>query len=260
MYFSEVLASCRRRWYLLLVLLALSAVLLWQVAGRIPPTYESSASVVLVPPKDVETPRLNRYLDLGSMADSVDVVARSMTSTEVAADLAEEYPDADFEVAPDLTTSAPILLVTASSPTPETTSRVVAELIIVAKQNLERLQDQINVNQRFRITAITVAEDPKPVKDLGTQRRIVAMLGAALVFGSFLGVAVLDGLLLWRRERPRRPRMKRGASRDSEAPGEPDAPAPAQGTVESSHERRDPAREHEAVGEPDLAGDRGGGR
>lgn len=201
MYLGELWASCRRRWYILLALILGSAGLVWVASGQVKPTYEAEATLVLLPPRNIETPRSNRYLALGGLSDSVDVLARAMGSAETAESIQEKAPGATYELVPDYATSAPILLVTASGPDRATTAAMLQAVLGRTAETLNSLQDEINVELDQRISLVTLVAEPDPVVSHKSQLRTLAVLGVGLLMVSAMVTAALDGILLWRRGR-----------------------------------------------------------
>jgi hypothetical protein len=201
MYLTEFLASCRRRWWLALALVVGTVSLCVLAFRAIPPDYVAEASLVLVPPEDSENPQANRYLDLGSLSSSVDVLARSMVSADTAEALEEEVPDVEYDVTPDPTTSAPIILVSTTSNDRASADRMLDVLLTEIPQTLDALQAEIDVEPQNRITTQMVAEDPRPEISNKARIRLVAVVGAGLLFASGVLIAVVDGLLIRRSRR-----------------------------------------------------------
>lgn len=200
MYFREFWASCRRRWYLLLALLLVSAGLSYAAAQSIGPEYEAKASVVLVPPRSPEEPNANRYLNLGSLTYSVDVLARSMTSAETVEAIQAEAPNAKYEVTSDPSTSAPIVLVTATSPDKEAASVMLNAVLDRIPQNLADLQERLGIRSKHQIVLEMVADNPAEPNQK-KRIRLLGVIGVALLFGSAVLVGAVDGLLLRRKTR-----------------------------------------------------------
>lgn len=201
MYFRELWASCRRRWYIALALLVISSGVCVMAAQAVGPEYEAEASVVLVPPRNPEAPNSNRYLDLGSLPYSVDVLARSMTSAETVEAIQQQAPNAEYEVASDPTTSAPIVLVKATSPDKKAASTMLNAVLDRIPQNLEELQERLGIRSRHQITLVLVAENPDPEPNQKSRIRLLGVIGVGLLFGSTVLVGALDGLLLRRSRR-----------------------------------------------------------
>ena len=123
MYMSTLGRIALRRWPLVVLALLMTGSGLFAVSTMVQPEYKSSASVVLIPPKSLEEPDSNRYLSLGSLDQAVGVLVRSLVSDEVRSQVAAETTVGDYDVVADWTTSAPILVVTATAPTPRRQTR-----------------------------------------------------------------------------------------------------------------------------------------
>lgn len=204
MYLIEMWASLRRRWYILVPLLVAAVGLSVLSAVRLGPTYESSASVVLIPPRSATQPNLNRFLDLGSLSDSVDVLARSMGSASTSEALEREAPSATYAVERDSATGAPILLVTASSAEKDQAQRMLEAVLERLPEVLDDLQSEVGVVDKYRITMLIVSQDPEPIASQKSRIRLLAVVIAGLLLASVLLVAAIDSLLL-RRAGRRRP-------------------------------------------------------
>jgi uncharacterized protein involved in exopolysaccharide biosynthesis len=255
MYLTEFLASCRRRWWLALALVVATVYVCVLAFRTIPPDYEAEASLVLIPPPDAEDPSSNRYLELGSLSSSVDVLARSMVSADTAKRLEEEVPNVEYDVTNDFSTSAPIVLVLASGTDRAAADRMLDLLLAEIPQTLDRLQSDIDVQPQNRITTQEVSRDTKPEVNNKSRIRLVAVAGAALLFASGVLVAAVDGLLI---RRSRRRAASRSGEPDPDSGGDPlpaDAPdeevprAADDGLPTVLHEsdfRWDPATEDQA--------------
>ena len=197
-YLRDVWLALRRRWYVGVVA-AVFVVLGGVGAGLlVGPTYVATAEVVLVPPRSVEDPSANRFLGLGDMDGSVDVLARSMFSVATASDLRAAAPEATYEVTGDPTTSAPIVVVSAASSNSAAAKAMMLAALRRLPMNLRALQAEIGIKKSQRITIRVVTQDPQPVASQKTRVRVVAALTAALLFLSAVVVAAVDGMLLRR--------------------------------------------------------------
>ena len=113
MYLRDLMASLLRRWYLVIVALLLTGLACGYVARAIGPTYQMSASVLLIPPKDPTGLVTNRYLSLGSTGSALQVLARSMSSDPTHREVLDGHQGADYTAGPDPSSSAPMLLLSA---------------------------------------------------------------------------------------------------------------------------------------------------
>lgn len=251
MYLRDVWAMALRRWYLVLLALLLTAAGCYGVANVVKPDYESAASVVLIPPKNVEEPRTNRYLELGGLDTSVDVLSRSMTSDETAKFLEAKAPGAEYEVVSDASTSAPIVAVTATAKERAKAQAMQAAVLERLPQNLTSLQSTLGITADNQITAVVISRDAEPETVQRTRIRVVGAAAAGILLVLMVLVAVIDGLLL-RRSSSRRsaPAAADHADADSEgevavATGEPGPAGPAKGlpVPEDGDPPKDDARE-----------------
>ena len=184
----------RRRWPLVLVLLLLAACSGIAVTKVVPPDYETKASVVLVPPESRENPTGNRYLLLGGLTPARDVVIRSLSSAETHQRVVADSPGADYVVEPDFTTSAPLVLITATADTPASSKAVLAALVAQMPKTLAALQDELRTQPGARITSLVISQDSEAARVGKKQiRAMLAAVGGLLVLG-MIGIGLIDGL------------------------------------------------------------------
>jgi hypothetical protein len=141
---------------------------------------------------------------LGGLQESADVLARSLSSEETAAAIKKAAPEAEYEVVPDLSTSAPILAVTATSPLADRADKMMAAVLQQIPESLGSLQQNLGIQRSNMITTMVLSSDKKPALIQKTRVRILGALGAALILGSAIVVAAIDGFMVRRAERRRR--------------------------------------------------------
>lgn len=217
MYLSELLTSCLRRWPIFLACLLVSGGLFYLAVDQVKPTYASKASIVLVPPTSREDPTANRYLGLGGLKQSVDVLVGSMSSDQMTSRLEKQVPGASFEVVSDLASSAPILDITATSDSPRAAAAMLRAVLDRVPSTLDELQNSVSIAPDNRIAEVVLSADKAPKTVEKTRYRLLGVLGVVLLLASALLVAALDGLLL---RRSRRRGAGSGASVPEEHAGE----------------------------------------
>lgn len=198
MYLKDLMRSCLRRWPLVIVCVLISGAAVFGASTVIKPTYASTARVVLVPPPNPEIPDQNRYLGLGGLKQTADVVASSMMSETTAKMLGDKVPGATYRVEPDWSTSAPILVITASGPTSAGAGEMMDAALAELPVTLDQLQESVDIKQAARITELSVSNDVAPKAVTKTQIRLLGMLTVVLLVVSALVVGAVDGLLLRR--------------------------------------------------------------
>lgn len=182
MYLRELLASLRRRWYLLVIAVLITAVSCFGVSRLIGPTYQGQGAVVLVPPPDAADPDANPFIALGSLKQAGDIMIRSLNSdaTHRRATLVE--PDADYTVGPDYSTSAPVLVITATAPTAKQAAHMLRVVLAQVPTNLAALQHGLSIDSKNQIASEIIDLDEKPTLVIKAQLRAVVGAGVA-VFG-----------------------------------------------------------------------------
>jgi hypothetical protein len=245
-------------------MLALSMGLCWSAAGRIQPTYEATTSLVLVPPKDPESPLTNRFLLLGGLNDSVAVLARTMQSADTVKAVQHAAPGATYTVAPDVTTSAPILVVSVSGSDEAAAKAMMAALMSRVPENLAALQADLQISPDRQIAAKVVSSG-KPAANQKARLRVLAVVAVGLLFISAVTVAAVDGLFLRRRQRlddrepedaeptPERPRLvdatsnpvptSSNGSSKAERPSKSGRPSKSRGSSNSKTASKSPVHE-----------------
>lgn len=230
MYLRDLAASLLRRWYLVAVAALLVAGAGWGALTKVSPTYEMSASVVLVPPKSTEDPSANRFLALSGLNQAVSVVIRSLNSDQTNAKVDKIEPHGEYEATPDFTTSAPIVVLTADSDSPVTTRRLLDAVRGQVSTNLAALQEALNIKPGSQITPIEVSHDDKATTLQKKRIRLVAALTVLLSLMCAGGIGAVDGILMRRRiDAERKERASKKAvteGSDAQARHRPDKPDP----------------------------------
>jgi len=198
MYMRDIWASLARRWILVLVCLLATAGLGYMTAQKVPPTYQSTADMVLVPPKSTLDPKANRYLSLGGLRQAVDVLTRSVGSDSTDDAIRLVAPEGKFETSADFTTSAPILIVTASADTPLATQKLLDAVLAQVPVNLRELQKSVQIDPKYQITPQMVAQDDEPKTVMKTQIRAVGAVVALSLLVSAMLVGAVDNRLVRR--------------------------------------------------------------
>ncbi|MRJ76476.1 hypothetical protein GEV29_08015 [Aeromicrobium sp. SMF47] len=198
MYLRDLGDSLLRRWYLVLGALALTVGVCFAALSAVSPTYQTTSSLVLVPPKTTTGVSGNPYLYLGGLEQSVDVLARAVSADATRDQIAKTATTGEYEVSADLTTSAPILVITAtdssSAGAQEMLDAVVAEVPTVFR----RLQASLGVRASSQITTLEVPTDDGPSAINKARYRMAALAGAVWLFLAFVLIGFLDGVLLTR--------------------------------------------------------------
>lgn len=246
---GDLLGVLRRRWLLVMVGILLTAGLSGGAYVTFKPTYEVTATVLMLPPAP-QTPvtgSTNPYLQLSGLQQVVDLVGVSLTDQAKTLELEAISKDVEFTVKADTRTDSPLLVIDVKDSSPETAVAIRDNLVASVPVRLAEMQQALAVSQRDQVTSTVLTLDAQP-KEIGKNR-----VRAAVVAGG-LGLALaLAAATVWDAHRIRHPRRqaspRRPATDHKDADPEelsPPTDQPAQGT---SAEAVEPPDDPTAVGE-----------
>jgi len=209
MLMSDITSAVRRRWVLALVCLALILAATVAAVQRSGPTYQSHATVLLVPPhisssqptSGPDYTQGNPLFYLGALEQTRDVLIGSLTSRRTQAELGSKFPGSTYGVAPDLLNSAAVLELTVGSNSAAETTALLEALTQEAPQSLALVQDGLRVPGNARITSQVLAKDASPTVSHKGQIRLGIEVAAALALLSLFLIAGIDSILRTRRRR-----------------------------------------------------------
>jgi len=236
MLVSQLLRSCLRRWYLVLLGLLATAGLTWFAFTSTAASYQIQATAVLLPGATTVPEQGNGFLYLGGLTPALEVLVRSVNSDTVAEQiLGDDFDNDDslagYTVARDLEASGPIMLVTATGASENEAREILDEVIAVIPERLAALQADVEVPDGSQMTSLTLSVDDR-VEVLTTDRtRLLLGVAAGGVVVTVIGTGLIDGLILSARRRrsqkEKLPRYKRRTAEEREEQTETTADAPA---------------------------------
>jgi hypothetical protein len=202
MNFADTLRGLLRRWYITFpgIVLAIAVALgAWVI---VPPSYERTATQLLLPGNGNIPANANPLLYLGGLSFAADVLVRAVGSESNLNAIKVQHPDAQVTVTRDDTSGGPFIVVTVDAPTDAEAGEVVSTFIDRTAAELESLQESQKIATKYRITVVPVAEDDKGT--LQQRTRLVATIGGGVVILalSLLIAGLVDGLSRRRRIAP----------------------------------------------------------
>lgn len=201
MYLRDLMAGLRRRWYVVIAGLLLTAYGTWTVFSMVPLTYQARASVMLMPPDDTTPEGGNPFLNLSGMAPARDVLTRRVDADIVRLPIEDAFPDVEYVIYADSTTSGPMILAEVRDPDEAETMQVLDRLRTELRDELEQMQVDLGVPAVARIQLTEVAVDQEAEEDASTRLQLtVAAAGVGAVITVLLA-GFIDGLVLGRRAR-----------------------------------------------------------
>jgi hypothetical protein len=204
MIFSTILHSIRRRWYLLIVGL-IATVAVGAFAYRdAEPTYQRSASELLVPAEQTVPEGGNPFLYLGGLAQASDVLVRALGASDLQAPIQSEFPGTSVIVERDVSTSGPIIIITVEGKNDADVGEVFERMLSATPDTLNALQAQADVPRESQITILPITIDPGSTTNDKGRLQIAALVIAGGLVGTILLIALVDGLILALGRRRRR--------------------------------------------------------
>lgn len=218
MNLADTLRGLLRRWYITFPGLAVAFAVALGAWYAVPPTYERSATQLLLPGKQNMPVDSNPFLFLGGLSSAADVVVRAVGAKNVLDEVLETHPGTTVNVARDGSSAAPFIVITVTSRSDSEAGQVLSQLLGRTGTVLASLQKSQRIPADGRITVETVSVDTKGT--LQQRNRLVATVAAGVVVAALalLLAAMTDGLMRQRRRRTKRSGLDHGADeRDPEA-------------------------------------------
>jgi hypothetical protein len=226
MEMSVLWGSLRRRWYLVLALLVLTLGAMYVVSQRVGKVYEATGTVLVYPPSQSSMPdgsstQENPYLTLSGVNQARDVVVRALTSKKVSDEFGKTYPlGTSFEIVPDYTNSAPIILFTVEASDPKVATDALESLVSLVPVELGDLQAGLDLPEAERVASTVLTQDETPQATNKAMIRSAILAGAGVSGAGLMLIALVDSLLLGRRNPD--PAGSAAADSDGTAAGPPE--------------------------------------
>ena len=208
----SLLLILRKIWKYKLVTFPILAFVLvgsFYVVAMTAPTYQTSATYILVnpgpPPTETQiarNPALGRinwdnpYTRFSDQAVLAQLLASRLSNEESRSSLVKQGADPGYTAAPsaEFGFSAPILEITGTGTTPAAALKTTDLVGRALTRQLDQMQEQRNVDERYRITMEAVATPGVPtLKASGKLRRLVAVLVLGVIL-LFVAISVLEAL------------------------------------------------------------------
>ncbi|MGP5220321.1 hypothetical protein [Arthrobacter rhombi] len=234
MFLRDLAYGLLRRWYVVVVGLLATAGLGYYIYQVVPVTYNTTASLVLIPPETAVLEGDNPYLYMGGLEQALSVLLIKVGSSDMNNAVLGEQSSSTYEIYKDQTTTGPIMVVEAVGDTPQESVRVLRSVIAEVPGSLKTMQDELKVPAPSMISVSTIAVDSKatPMEKDRVRLVLVAVAGAGTL--TLLTTALLDHLLVQRRRRRSLAAINRGSlkRRRTKSPtGESDGSVARQGEV-----------------------------
>lgn len=256
---AEIFRVMRRRWYVLLPGLFLTAVLLAAVALLVPVTYQSQSTVVLLNSQKATVaydgnPFLSTQTSLTGMADGL---ARNLNSDSSVRELKSRGATGTFEAKLADNAQGPLMWLTVTGTDEKAVLASDKLLTAYAGERLKEFQQQQSVDPKAMIRMTTVVAPQQPVAQTRTRLQYLVMAGGLGLVLSLVAVFWVEA-----RRRPHAPRRPdRAPEPDQTARPHRDTPDPDRNTPDPDRNTTERDRntadrdtpERDSAPEPDSA-------
>ena len=215
MNLKNLLHSMRRRWYIMLGGILIAGALCGLAYSNISPTYQRSASVLLIPGSTSIPAGGNPYLYLGGLAQASDVLVRALSADEVLTPILGPEPAVEVTIARDTTTSGPIVVISVSGTDDAQVAAVFTEVLGVVPTTFDNLQASAGVADDAKVTTLPLTVDTTSTLSQKSRLQAIGVVGVGTLAATLLLTGFIDGLLL----APRRPRGRRSTATVVAFPG-----------------------------------------
>ncbi|GAA4811490.1 Wzz/FepE/Etk N-terminal domain-containing protein [Streptomyces ziwulingensis] len=218
---AEIFRVMRRRWYVLLPGLLLTAALMAAVALLVPVTYQSQSTVVLLNSQKATVaydgnPFLSTQTSLTGMADGL---ARNLNSDGSVRELKSRGATGTFEAKLADNAQGPLMWLTVTGTDEKAVLASAKVLTGYAEERLKDFQKQQAVTPKAMIRMTTVVAPQTPVAQTKTRLQYLVMAGGLGLVLSLVAVFYVEA-----RRRPRPPRRPDPAGEPAEGgTGEPES-------------------------------------
>jgi uncharacterized protein involved in exopolysaccharide biosynthesis len=190
-----------KRWYIVVAGLVIAGGLGAYVYSQIPPEYERSASVLLIPGEATIPEGGNPYLYLGGLGPASEVLLSTVNAPEIRDAILEDHPGADVVAYKNVTSSGPLISVTATAGSDATATRLVDEMLRTVPEQLDRLQTAAAVPDNARISSLVLGRDEESVIVQKTRLQLTAIAAAAVGILTIIIAGFIDALFDYRQRR-----------------------------------------------------------
>jgi hypothetical protein len=219
MSFEGLLGALRRRWYVILVGLLMTAGAGWAAYSIVPSEYHARGLILLLPSVPADEPGGNPFLGLGNLDLPARVLVASYSSNAAQQDIAQRAPDAKVVVSIEESTRGPVIAVDVTDTSASGTLDTLAYVSASIPQTLATLQSEVGVPLSAVVRSMPLTTDTEAERKIDGLVRVLIAIGVGGIAVSVAVAYALDGVMS-RRVR-RRPGRGEGAEFDASEQTEP---------------------------------------
>lgn len=207
MVWSEILGALRRRWYVALVGVLLTAVLGVGAAALAPPVYTSRGLVMLFPSDTAVGANGNPFLEMSGLELPAQVLVSYYSSDPEQKRIMSVAPDAEVTVSMEDSTRGPVVAIDVTA---RSARSAISTLNYVAGSipgTLDELQSEVGAKKKVRLQARPLTLDHEATADDSRSMRMTIVAAVVGLGASAAAACAIDGIALRRRGGPAKGRV-----------------------------------------------------
>ena len=200
---TRLVEVVRRRWLIVIGGIVITAGLVLLTTRLVAPDQSVTATVLVLPPATPVTDgggKTNPYLQLGGLTSPTEILARALNDPKIRDTIVPQGSTGDYVAERDLSTSAPVMLVTAEAPNLSRARDIVQRVLAVTPQVIGELQSSIGVPTASQLTSEVLSPEGQPTAKSKAMIRAVLVVAAGGIGATLALAAGLDTLIARRRE------------------------------------------------------------
>lgn len=199
MELTAIAAALLRRWYVVLLGLVLTAGLVYVAHEKVPPTYDATASVLLLPPQESLDAGANPLLQLAGLDQPASLVVAYLSGEGPTKVWNADHPTSTREIVVDPQSRGPILIFTVHDPTSAAVMDALTASTDQVPGALTSLQDEVDAPGDARIQSAVLTADIEPTTNTSKSLRALIAAAGLGIAATLAGAVALDGLARRRR-------------------------------------------------------------
>jgi uncharacterized protein involved in exopolysaccharide biosynthesis len=185
----------KRRWWILVLGVLVAAALGYFAYAHSSPTYERTASRLLLPGQASYPIGDNPYVYIDVLDQASDVLIDVLGSDKVQGSIEDAFPGTTMVIERNSTTKGPIVSITVTSQSDAATAKAMDRILAQLPTSLNQLQDDAQVPADARISVVSLTSDTASTVNQGERFRQAGLAVGGVLVATIIVTFVVDNLL-----------------------------------------------------------------
>ncbi|MCU1514574.1 MAG: hypothetical protein JWO10_1664 [Microbacteriaceae bacterium] len=185
----------KRRWWILVLGVIVAGALGYFAYAHSHPTYERTASRLLLPGQASYPIGDNPYVHIDDLDQASDVLIDVLSSDKVQGSIEDAFPDATIVIERNSSTKGPIVSITVTSQSDAATGKAMDRILAQLPTSLNQLQDDAEVPADARISVVSLTSDTESTVDQGERFRQAGLAVGGVLLVTIIVTFIVDNVL-----------------------------------------------------------------